>query len=335
MPKTEIDGREREAMRVSATLLDRLSLTTLRLMQGIDEEGSLTKAAGRLNIAVSAASRRLVDLEAALGVPVFERGARGMQPTPAGAVLLIHARRMLLAVEDLSSEISELRAGVRGHVRMLANLSAIVAYLPDLLDRFFQEHPQLRIDLEERPTSRVVRGIAEGWAEIGICSSDTELAGVRSQVFRRDRLGVLLRPDHPIAGQSQVAYRDTLPFDQISLHVDSSIFTRSQIAARDAGMVLRSRIHVPGFDAICQTVQAGLGIAVVPEPVHRMLGAPVGLAFVGLTDGWAERELFLIASDTRPLSASARLLERYLLRAPASLAQARGAASDDADTRQP
>jgi DNA-binding transcriptional LysR family regulator len=98
-------------------LLRRLDPTTLQLFLAIQEEGTLTRAAEREAIAVSAASKRLVDLEQALGVALFVRKARGMELTPAGATLLTHARRMLLSVEKIGIELAEHALGVRGYVR--------------------------------------------------------------------------------------------------------------------------------------------------------------------------------------------------------------------------
>ncbi|WP_369941633.1 LysR family transcriptional regulator [Xanthomonas medicagonis] len=292
--------------------IDRLSMTTLRLFVAVVEEGSLSKAAERESIATSAASRRLNELESGLDVALFTRNSRGMQLTLAGESLLQHARRMLLAASALSSELLEYRRGIRGHIRMLANLSAIVAYLPEELERFFLIHPDLRIELEERPTSGVVRGIKEGWAEVGVCSGDSDLEGLATRSFRRDRLVMLMRADHPLSGTGPISFADTLPFDQVALHAESSIFTRSQMAARDAGRSLRRRIHVPGFDAICRTVQAGLGIGLVPEPIHALFGRAMQLRFEHLMDAWAHRQLKLVWRSDRALSTAAQQLVEHL-----------------------
>jgi len=308
--------RHRSAAISQPMSIDRISLVTLRLFVAVAEEGSLTRAAEREGIATSAASRRLNDLESGLDVALFTRNSRGMRLTLAGESLLQHARRMLLAASALSTELLEYRRGIRGHIRMLANLSAIVAYLPEALEAFFLTHPDLRIELEERPTSGVVRGIEEGWAEVGVCSGDAELGDLATLPFRRDRLVMLMRTDHPLCGAGPLAFADTLAYDQIALHAESSIFTRSQIAARDAGRSLRRRIHVPGFDAICRTVQAGLGIGLVPEPVFELLGRSMRLHYEHLDDAWAERELKLVWRGDRPLStATQQLIEHLRLKA--------------------
>src|SRR6188472_2575765 len=114
----------RPAAPAVSPLLRRIDLTTLRLFIAVCEEQNLTRAANREGIAASAVSKRMNDFELAFGVTLFKRLSKGMVLTPAGEALLHHARVTLLNVEKIAVELSEY-SGVRGHVRMLANLSAI------------------------------------------------------------------------------------------------------------------------------------------------------------------------------------------------------------------
>ena len=120
-----------------------------------------------------------------------------------------------------------------------------------------------------------------------------------------------MRPDHPLVGRGPLPYALTLAYEQIGLPVESSIFTRSIIAAREAGVHLNRRIHVPGFDAVCRTVQAGLGITPIPEPVFHILGQPMGLPIESLTDGSAARDIKIVRRGDRALSAAASLLVEH------------------------
>ncbi len=299
-------------MQSPPSLLRRLDLTTLQLVVAIAEEANLTRAATREGIAASAASRRLCDLEQDLGLELFARTPKGMQLTPAGDTLLLHARHMLLNAEAMRVELREYGQGVRGHIRVLANISSIVAFLPEDLESFFSRHNDLRVELEERPSQRVIKGVAEGWADLGICSRDADLMGLETMVYRRDELVVLMRPDHSLAGTGPFAFADTLEFEHIGLHAESSIFARSQIAAHDAARPMRRRIHVPSFDAICRTVQANLGVGLIPAPVFDILGPALGLHAERLTDEWAKRELVIVMRDSSTLSVAATLLLDHL-----------------------
>ncbi|NWA38296.1 LysR family transcriptional regulator [Pseudomonas reactans] len=294
------------------SLVRRLDLITLQLFVAVFEEGTLTRAASREAIAVSAASKRLMELEQVLGVSLFVRRAKGMDLTAAGETLLHHARQMLFNVEKMGLELGEHSHGVRGYVRMLANLSAIIQFLPEDLRDFSERHPEVKTDLEERPSNGVVQGVLDGVADLGICSSDTDTKGLPSVTYRHDKLVVLMPADHPLAARKTLAFVDTLDSDYVGLHAASSINMRTHAAAREAGKMLRLRIHVPGFDAMCRMVQANMGIGILPQKAYELFGRALGLHAVPLTDDWSDRSLILVVRDEAQLSPVSRLLFDYL-----------------------
>ena len=293
-------------------LVRRLDLITLQLFVAVFEEGTLTRAANREAIAVSAASKRLMELEQVLGVSLFVRRAKGMDLTAAGETLLHHARQMLFNVEKMGLELGEHSHGVRGYVRMLANLSAIIEFLPEDLRDFSGLHPEVKTDLEERPSNGVVQGVLDGVADLGICSSDTDTKGLPSVIYRHDKLVVLMPADHPLAERETLAFAETLDSDYVGLHAASSINMRTHAAAREVGKMLRLRIHVPGFDAMCRMVQANMGIGILPQKAYELFGRALGLHAVPLTDAWSDRSLILVVRDEAQLSPVSRLLFDYL-----------------------
>ncbi|MGY2291764.1 LysR family transcriptional regulator [Pseudomonas sp. SDO528_S397] len=294
------------------SLVRRLDLISLQLFVAVFEEGTLTRAAAREAIAVSAASKRLMELEQMLGVSLFVRQAKGMSLTAAGETLLHHARQMLFNVEKMGLELGEHSHGVRGYVRMLANLSAIIQFLPEDLRDFSQLHPHVKADLEERPSTGVVQGVLDGVADLGICSCDTNTKGLPSVTYRHDKLVVLMPADHPLAAREQLAFADTLGSDHVGLHSASSINMRTHAAAREAGKMLRLRIHVPGFDAMCRMVQANMGVGILPQNAYELFGRALGLHAVPLTDDWSERRLILVVRNEDLLSPVSQLLFEHL-----------------------
>jgi DNA-binding transcriptional LysR family regulator len=293
-------------------LARKLDLTTLRLFNAVKEEGTLTRAAARESIAVSAASKRLVELEESIGMPLFVRHARGMVLTAAGETLFVHARRVLLTVDTIGHELAEHAQGVRGYVRMVANLSAIVEFLPEDLMQFSQLHEQVKIDLEERPSGSVVKSVADGWADLGICSGDAQVGDLQSHLYRRDRVVLVMGAQHPLARRKRVAFDEALDYDHVGLHADSSINQRTHLAARSAGKPLKMRIHLPGFDAVCRMAQAGMGLGVIPAGVFEAIGRPLGLAAVDISDAWASRELRIVVRHAHALSPVSRMLFDFL-----------------------
>ncbi|MDN7493793.1 LysR family transcriptional regulator [Burkholderia gladioli] len=294
------------------TLLRRLDLTTLQLFLAVHEEGTLTRAAEREAIAVSAASKRLLELEQVVGAALFQRNARGMTLTPAGETLLHHARRVMRDIENIGAELAGYASGVRGYVRMSSNLSGIVEFLPEDLRAFQAEHERVKLELEERPSGGVVEAVDDSLVDIGICSEDADTRELHVEHYRHDTLVIVARHDHPLAAYPNLPFAATLDSDHVGLHVSSSINVRTHLAARHAGRPLRLRIHVPGFDAVCRMVQAGMGVGVLPRKVYELMGRPLGLASIALDDDWAARRLVLVVREVAALSPVSRLLFEHL-----------------------
>lgn len=295
-----------------ASLVRRLDLTTLQLFVAVYEEGNLTRASAREAIAPSAVSKRLHSLEETLQVTLFERVPYGMKLTPAGEALLHHARRTLLDIEKIAVEVGEYADGVRGHVRMLANLSSIVEFLPDDLPTFFNTHNLLRLDLQERSSTDVVRGIEEGVADIGICSADVDTRSLERYEYRQDRLVIVVPSKHPLSKARDIYFADTLDFDHVALFATSSIYLRSQYSAQQLGKSLRLRIHVPGFDAVCRMVQAGMGVGLMPDRAFEVLSQGMNIVALPLRDVWAERQLAIVVRKAAELSIASRMMFDHL-----------------------
>ena len=296
----------------------RIDLTSLQLFVAVCELGSIGRAAEREFIAASAISKRLSDLEATLGITLLYRHARGVDLTPAGESLLHHARSMLYSLEKMQGELSEYAEGVRGHVRVHANISAIVQFLPEDLGAFVQTHDAIKIDLEEHLSSEVVRAVQEGAADLGICHVPDGAGDLQTQPYRQDRLALIVPAGHPLAAGGAIDFVDALDFDHVGLHTNSSIYVAMHQAALDAGRSVRLRIHVTGLDAMCRMIDNGLGIGVMPQRAFELMRGGIGrrLVSVALNDAWALREIRLVARDFSTLPVAARTLVQHL-QAPA------------------
>jgi DNA-binding transcriptional LysR family regulator len=295
--------------------------TSLRLFIAVCEEGSIARAAEREFIASSAISKRIADLESLIATPLLSRSQRGVTPTAAGAALLGHARLLMRGMEKLHAELGEYAAGARGTVRILANVSSMVEFLPEELAAFLREHPQIRIDLEERVSSEIARGVAEGAAELGICRSPADAAGLQVLPYRCDHLAVVVQAQHPLAALKTVWFEQTLSHDQLGLSSNASINTLMQRIALEHGRELRYRIHVSTFDGAFRLIQAGLALAVLPLEAVGRYSELYGLRVIALADAWARRDLVICVRDAASLSPPAsRLLEHLRSRAPLSAA---------------
>jgi DNA-binding transcriptional LysR family regulator len=292
----------------------RIDLTSLQLFVAVCELGSIGRAAEREFIAASAVSKRLSDLEATLETPLLYRHTRGVDLTPAGQSLLHHARSVLFSLEKMQAELSEYADGVRGHVRIHANISAIVQFLPEDLGAFSAEHPQVKIDLEEHLSTEILRAVQEGAADLGIChaAAGVEAHALQALPYRQDELVLIVPRGHALARHRTVAFEDTLDFDHVGLHTNSSIYLAMREAAAAAGRTIRLRIHVTGLDAMCRMIHNKLGIGVMPRRAFELMHGVGDLECVSLSDAWARREIRLVARDFSTLPLTARLLVDHL-----------------------
>lgn len=289
-----------------------VDLVSLRLFVAVCEESSIAHAAERESIAASAVSKRITDIEDAIGTPLLIRHRSGITMTAAGEALLQHARMLLLGVEKMQGELSEYAAGVRGHIHIYASVSAVVEFLPDDISTFLSRHDNIKIDMEERVSSSVVRTVEENGAAIGVCWDLAETRGLQLLPYKRDHLHVAVHPDNPLARRQSVSFEETLAFDQIAQPPESimNVFLRRLAAA--AGKPLVNRIHVATIEAACRLVRANLGVSILPLEAVQPNHSALGLRMVPLSDSWAHRQLVICMRDYEALPMPTRLFVDFL-----------------------
>ena len=305
--------RDLRALFPSRSLLSRIDFLTLKLFTAVAEEKSLAKAAERENIATSAVSKRISDLEHAVGIALITRHHKGVAPTPAGRTFLQHARTVLRDLAQLESEIFDYSAGVKGQVRVFANDSTIFGYLPEEVREFLEQHPHVQVDFEAKVSPDVLSGVAEGAADIGLFAGDIPTHGVVVYPYHRDRLLAVVPEDHRLASRESLSITDLLEHDFIDQERGSSVEVILLRAAAALGRTLKGRIRVSSFTAMCRMVEAGLGVSVAPERfVSRMSG--MRLKAIPLAEAWAERQHKICVLDPDALPHAARLLLQHLIR---------------------
>lgn len=293
----------------------RLDLASLQLFAALCHHGSIGKTAKHEFIAASALSKRLSDLEAAVGTALFYREARGVRLTPAGEILRQHADVLLHSMDRMQAALQEYAHGAKGQVRLSASISATIQFLPEDLATFAGLYRDIRISLQERLNADVVRSVQDGSADLGVCQGQVIGEGVQSRCYRRDRLVLAVPTSHPLAERASIAFVESLDFDHIGLQEESAIAFAMRRAAFSAGKQLRTRLHVRSLEALCRMVETGHGIGLMPDHAFTLLHRPEKLRSVELTDEWAGRDVLLIAREFSSLPITARLLVDHLLRA--------------------
>jgi DNA-binding transcriptional LysR family regulator len=292
--------------------LHRLDLVSLSLFNLVVRSGSISQGAALANLAVGAASKRISDLELAVGSALLERHSRGVTLTVAGQALYRHTQRILNDVDQLAADLSDYASGMIGLVRLWANTSAITQFLPADIATFVVANPGIRIELEEQNSREVVLALLDGRADLGIFADRTPTLGLHQVKYREDRLVLVIPRSHPLAARRSIFFEEALEYDFVSLSKGTSLAERLQVEAEALGRHLKLRIRVRSFDAMCEMVAAGLGLAVLPSLSVHALVRSLNLRQIDLKDAWARRELLIGLRDPNAVPRHVRLLIDHL-----------------------
>lgn len=281
-----------------------LSHKQLRYFVEIVDAGGFSAAAERLFIAQSALSRQVRDMEQMLGVPLLLRDSRQLQTTPAGRSLYADARRILAALEDAAASARHAGRGTEGQLQLLHSSSVpLDAPLQALLGQHAQQHPGVAIEVSQASSEHQALEIHEGRADVGLARAPIlrRYDGVASALLYEEPLVAAVPAGHALAGQGSVALaalRDT-PFvatphlERGGLsHCVAELCRVHGFSPRPA--VVRSRKW-----AQLALVQAGLGIAIVPQAMGRQ--APAGVRLLALQEAASSQVLVLWRHDAPAL----------------------------------
>jgi DNA-binding transcriptional LysR family regulator len=279
-------------------------IDSLALFVKAAELRSLTRAAESSHIGLAAASRRIALLEHRMKSPLLERSPKGVELTAAGATLLVHAKAMLLLLNQMQADMDDHAAGRRGQLRVLANTSAMTQYVPDDLARFSQANPDVRLIVEERWSAQIVASLLAGEADVGVIMEGASTDGLEVFPYRTDRLAVVLPAGHALAAGETAVFADVLDYDLIALESNSSMMRLLAEHAVSLEKGLRLRVQVRGFEVVCRLVQSGLGVGLLPFRAASAMGQSMGLAVRPLSDGWAARQMLTCIKKDRARTAA-------------------------------
>lgn len=278
------------------------------------EEGTIARAAAREHIVPSAISKRIAELEDVLQSKLLTRTNKGVEPTTAGLALANLARGLLHDIDAVYAQMRDYASGTRGHVRVVANISAITQFLPRDIRSFLAEYPYVAIQLEERTSGTIARTVVENAADVGVFVEGPHAAGIETFPFHSDELVVITPSQHPLARRRSVTFVDTLGFDYVGLHTGSAINALLVERASAANMTLRLRIQVTSYSALCLMVEAGLGIGILPALSARPYVDTLRIREIPLNEPWRRRQLVVGVRSYASLSIAAKLFVDHLLR---------------------
>lgn len=294
---------------------------------------SISKAAETLNIALSAASRRLRLLEQEAGTRLIVRRPYGVEATAAGVTMMNYARDVLTLGDKLQVNLNEHRSGIRGYVRISASSSVLVQRLARDLSRFVRANPQIKVDLEERPSEATVAAVLSKQADVGIIVREKQIEGDLQMVdYSGDHLAVAVPANHPLARRRELSFKDILGEDMISLEGGTATNRLLTDRARELGRPMKVRVHVRSFEVMCLMIKEGLGVGILPELAARPLSKALNITLMRLLEPWAQRQYAICVRSMEKLEPPSSRLVTFLGDAAAHHSHAGGRAKR---TRRP
>lgn len=295
------------AMVPAGILMAPFDSVTARLILLLAETGSIGRAAEREGIASSAVSRRVSDLEARLGVVLFDRSAQGVRLTSAGEAYAEGCRAVLRAIADLDAVMADFGNGQRGALRLACTSSALTGRLPELLARYVERHPGIRLDIQEMGAARALLALEEGRADLAIVSDNYDFTRFEIRAFEDERVWVLAPPDHPLAPRldprTPIAFADLVKHPIVGIHHTGSLDRLLADAARAGNGKLSETLRVESFPALVRMVEAGFGIGFLRSTSLHLL-AGTDLVCAPVAEPWAMRQLLVARRKSSPLSAA-------------------------------
>jgi len=288
-------------MEITKLNLSRFDFTSIRLAVRCAQTENLTNAARECHLVLPAASRRIRELEVALGTKLFVRHSRGLKVTPAGKVFMRRGLSLLQELEGTIKELNDLDKGIVRHIHLFAGTAAISQFLPPLIAKYSKKYPEIQIDLEEQVSEQVVLALKAGKAEMGVFVEGSNTEGLDVQVFRADELVLIFPKGHHLTGKKPIAFSETLDEQWISLNPGAAMLNQQMSAASAIGKRINLRMQVNSFDAVTQMVASGLGVALLPKAFALSVLQVNHLNWRALQDQWAQRKLMVgIRKDAGP-----------------------------------
>jgi LysR family transcriptional regulator for metE and metH len=252
-----------------------LEVRHLRLVEAIAGEGSVTRAGKRLHLTQSALSHQLRDVEDRLGTPLFLRLNKKMLLTPAGEKVLALARRVLAELQRTEAEIGRVATHQEGVLRMATQCYTGYHWLPAVLKRFQQKHPQVGVSIVVEATGHPVEALLEGKLDLALVTDPPRDRRLTLRPLFRDELLVVMSPQHRLKDQPYVKLADLAEETLLTYaNPEESVLFRRLLAP--AGIRPRQIFQVKLTEAVVEMARAGLGVAAVSrwllEPYLRSGG---------------------------------------------------------------
>src|SRR5690606_17316813 len=218
--------------------MTRLKTRHLALLLHLHEQGSVLRAAEAAHMTQPAASKLLAEMESLLGVPLFERHARGVEPTWYGQVLIRRARSALSEIGRAHDEIAALRSGRMGQASIGTVVNPGTTLVPQAIAAVKRDFPDILLRVEMDYSRPLVARLLDGQLDIviGRIMGPDGAAELDFEPLADEPHAVIVRAGHPLAQRSSISHADLAEHGWIMPPEASALRTRLDAVFLERGL---------------------------------------------------------------------------------------------------
>ncbi|HKA87004.1 MAG TPA: LysR family transcriptional regulator [Haliangiales bacterium] len=253
-----------------------MELRHIRYFVTLAEELHFGRAAARVHIAQPSLSRQIRDLEAELGLRLFDRNRRRVSLTPAGAAFLDESRLLLARIEDAVTAARRAARGELGRLRIAYVPAAALGGLPEIVRSFRARLPGVEVQLEDMPPARQIEALHAGRVDVGFARGPVTDAELATEVVFEEPLLAALPSGHPLGRHRRldVAMLAHEPFVVPARSRGAGFHDQVLALCVAAGFSPRVVQEGSQIDAL-HLVAAGCGVAIIPASLRAMRRAGI------------------------------------------------------------
>lgn len=281
------------------------TIRQLRAFLAVYQLKQLSAAAQRLFVTQSAVSMLIRQLEEGLDTRLFDRTTRSLKATAAAEQMMMTVERILRDVDSLSNDFRELATLERGRVTLAITPTLAAFLLPDAMRAFNEQHPGVRVLVNDCAPDQFVSRIIGEHVDFGIGTPERPGPEVEVQRLMRDHLAVVCRDDHPLAKARVVRWSDLGGHPVITVRPGYGVRPLIDGTAAEAGVALDVVNEVSFLSTAIWMTAAGMGASIMPSAFARAEADP-SLVIKVLSSPRVARDISIVTKRGHSLSAAAR-----------------------------
>jgi DNA-binding transcriptional LysR family regulator len=261
---------------------------TFRCFDEVARRGSVRKAAETLHLTAAAVNQQILNLEAQVGTPLFDRLPRGMQLTSAGEIMIAAVRRSQRDYDNALSQVEDLRALRRGHVNVGVSHSTAEYLLPLVIQKVQHSHPGITFSVRSGNGESLLRWVANGEVDVAYCLRRTPSPGVEETRTLPQQLGVVTAPGHPLtSSRPLLRLRDCTGYPLVVMSPDMELRIMLDRIDTRLPRTGRPQVETSSVPMVRQLVAGSQAVGfLIPDNVAQEV-ADGKLVWVGLEDAGA------------------------------------------------